>query len=98
MVDHHVDRPGVKAGQPAQLTGPNHPIELSNYTILHSNHPTNRHQTHTHSLSFFDLHQPVGLVGRPQADEEKQRAKPFVTSHPDPEATQAWVGWTTWWP
>ena len=29
MVDHHVDRPEVEAGQPAQLTGTNRSIGLS---------------------------------------------------------------------
>ena len=45
MVDHHVDRPGVKVEQSMQLTGPNHPIEFNTpphqppYTaIIHRKH------------------------------------------------------------
>ena len=67
MVDHHVDRPGVKVEQSMQLTGPNHPIE---FNTAPSPHPHTQQsfiankQTHQNQpISFDRLEDLVALAG-----------------------------------
>ena len=53
MVDHHVDRPEVEAGQPAQLTGTNRSMHWSaapsgkDQPIQGAANPPSRDDTHT---------------------------------------------------